>query len=734
MSLIYDDESDIAEKDEEINMEKIEPSIKVGTISKRKGRKTKRSEEYEDTLDNEALVNIPTKSISVKNKRNKKNSKVNIKEKEKDKDKDKEKEKDKDKEINDTSYEGVDIPLINNNINNGSLMLTELLDLDNINSEGNKSKSKITLNIDEKEKEEKNNTFLQKKLENIKIPTSLKKGINSGIQKTHDEIHDELKNDILNISKRNASINDLLILNKSHSNVFLTRVERISKENIKRLKNLKIEEQYLKKNIAKLEQNKKLIENGLPLKSNVVDTNIRKTQLKNMATIKEELVSKLYKINEKIDILLNEEKMRKKGKVRLYYDNLEDEQEQYNLHLAKLQKEQTIQRTKFSDDLKLAFEKKQKNCEKKEKELLDKKNKFLKNIKDKDREMILKRKKDADEKLEKTKRHIHDKYSKKLNEYLFYKYKEKFENNEKKLIDKVNMIKKDSLVTKKEILDLAKKIKMQKKLLLEDAEDKKKQLIKLWSYRSQTLPVYKHPLTIKIEKEHALKIEREEEEKKKKECNELEKRNYKPPKVIISQKLKTQREIRKDKIDKESVLRTELSNKKRLDKYKFTPINSPKHLKIIHELSQELNNNNYIDYNEIKNIINKKNKKKLKPIQILHPKPEKPIDYLTEMITKKNKNKDEKDVEKEKEINNDINMNNLFNKNKEKEKGGNIIESLKMAKATTEAIDNKVQQKKQIMKLNGGYLNNPQLGDEVGDLLIESIQTKLGIMNKLNGE
>ena len=79
-------------------------------------------------------------------------------------------------------------------------------------------------------------------------------------------------------------------------------------------------------------------------------------------------------------------------------------------------------------------------------------------------------------------------------------------------------------------------------------------------------------------------------------------------------------------------------------------------------------------------------------------------------------------------------MNNLFNINKEKEKGGNIIESLKMAKATTEAIDSKVQQKKQILKLNGGYLNNPQLGDEVGDLLIESIQTKLGIMNRLNGE
>ena len=124
--------------------------------------------------------------------------------------------------------------------------------------------------------------------------------------------------------------------------------------------------------------------------------------------------------------------MRKKGKVKQYYDNLEEDQEQYNLHLVKLKEEQNVQRTKFSDDLKLAFEKKQKYCEKKEKELLDKKNQFLKNIKDKDREMILKRKKDADEKLEKTKKHINDKYSKKLNEYLFYQYKEKYENKWRK--------------------------------------------------------------------------------------------------------------------------------------------------------------------------------------------------------------------------------------------------------------------------------------------------------------
>ena len=712
MSLIYDD-SDIAEKDEEINVEKIIQDDKEKNENpKNKNNKKKETKEEEDDyiLAHEALMNIPTKSISLKKKYKMKNlSPVSP------------------KEVYDSSLDNVDIPLINNNINNGSLMLTELLDLENNNS-ANKLKSKITLN--KTYEKEESSKYLKKKLDNIKLSTSLKDGINSGIRKTHDEIHDDFKNDILNISKKNTSINEILSLNKSNSHIFLTGVDKISKENIKRLKNLKLEEEYLKKNLAKLEQNKILIENGVPLKNNIIDTNIRKSQLKNISDIKENLVSKLLKINQKIDILLNEEKLRNKGRVKQYYDNLEDSQEQYNLHLVKLQKEQNMQREKFNEDLKLANEKKQKELEKKEKEIEDKKNQYLKNMKDKERENFLKRKKDVDEKLEKTKKFINEKFSKKISEYRFYKYKENFENNEKKLIDKVNMVKKDSLVTQKEIQELSKKIKEQKKLLSEDAEEKKKQLLKLWTYRSQTLPIYKHPLTIKLEEEQILKLEKEEEEKKKKEYLELEKRNYKPPKVVINEKLKTQREARKEKTDKESVLKTELNNKKKLDKFKFTPITSTKHMRIIHELSQELNNNNYIDYDEVKSMLGKRNKKILKPIHILHPKPDKPIDYLTQMIMEKDKKKS-KSNDKDKEKLTDFDINKIFDKNKEK---GTIIESIKMAKIHTETIDNKVQQKKQMLRINGGYLNNPELGDEVGDLLIESISNKLKIMNKLNGE
>ena len=634
----------------------------------------------------------------------------------------------------DTSLEGLEIPILNNNINNGSLMLTELLDIDNknnqeeINNITNNNINNRTLNVSENN----NNSFLKKKLENVKLPKNLKNDINSGIEKSHLEIHDDFKNDLLNISNKKTTVNELLGLNKSNGNIFLTSVDKISKENLKRLKSLKLEEKNIKKNIAKINMNTKLLEDGLSLKNDIVDENIRKSQLKNMNDLKEDFITKLIKVNQKIELILNEEKFSQKGKKKLDWENLDEAQEEYNAHLKKLKEEQNKNKAKFDSDLKIAYEKHQKFCDQLELEKSGKLEKLIKERKDTERKVILKRKKEADEILEKSKKYLNEKFTKKDNDYRYYQLKEKFENNEKKLIDKVNMQKKDPLITQEEIKELSKRIKEQKKLLGEDAEEKKKQLIKLWSYRSQTLPTYKHPLTVKLEEELALKMQQNEEDKKKKECNDLEKRNYQPPKVIQSQKLKSQRETRKDKVDRESVMKTELNNKKRLDRLKFTPIISPKNLKKIQEeINQEINNDLEFD---IKSLLQKKKKKILKPIRILHPKPEKPIDYLTQMIVEKEKSKNKSIQEKtEDSIDIKTNLNNKISSRNEKNVD-NIIDTLKMVKAQTETIDNKVQLKKQILKLNGGYLNNPKLGDEVGDLLIESIQTKLNIMNKLNGD
>ena len=686
MSLIYNEfeGSDKNGNDEELKIEKMDLDSKKTKKKKTKRKKAKKNSEEKKELASDSKEKVIDKY--------------------------------------DTSLEGLEIPILNNNINNGSLMLTELLDIDN-NKNNQEEVNNITNN---------NNSFLKKKLENVKLPKNLKNDINSGIEKSHLAIRDDFKNDLLNISNKKTTINDILGLNKSNGNIFLTSVDKISKENLKRLKSLKLEEKNIKKNIAKINMNTKLLEDGLSLKNNIVDENIRKSQLKNMNNLKENFITKLIKVNQKIELILNEEKLSQKAKNKLDFENLDEAQEEYNLHLKKLKEEQNKNKAKFDTDLKIAYEKHQKFCDQLELEKSGKLEKLIKERKESERQVILKRKKEADEILEKSKKYLNEKFTKKDNEYKYYQLKENFENNEKKLIDKVNMQKKDPLVTQEEIKELSKKINEQKKILIEDAEEKKKQLIKLWSYRSQTLPTYKHPLTVKLEEELALKMQKYDDDKKKRECNDLEKRNYQPPKVTQSLKLKNQRETRKDKVDRESVMQTELNNKKRLDRLKFTPIVSPKNLKIIQEeLNQELNNQVEFD---IKSLLQKKKKKILKPIRILHPKPEKPIDYLTQMIIEKEKNKN-KSMQEYTEDSVDIKPSiekKIISRNEKREE--NIIDTLKMVKAQTESIDNKVQQKKQILKLNGGYLNNPKLGDEVGDLLIESIQTKLNIMNKLNGD
>ena len=699
MSLIYNEfeGSDKNGNDEELKIEKMDLDSKKTKKKKTKRKKAKKNSEEKKELASDSKEKVIDKY--------------------------------------DTSLEGLEIPMLNNNINNGSLMLTELLDIDNnknnqeeVNNITNNNINNRTLNINENN----NNSFLKKKLENVKLPKNLKNDINSGIEKSHLEIRDDFKNDLLNISNKKTTINDILGLNKSNGNIFLTSVDKISKENLKRLKSLKLEEKNIKKNIAKINMNTKLLEDGLSLKNNIVDENIRKSQLKNMNDLKENFITKLIKVNQKIELILNEEKLSQKAKNKLDFENLDEAQEEYNLHLKKLKEEQNKNKAKFDTDLKIAYEKHQKFCDQLELEKSGKLEKLIKERKESERQVILKRKKEADEILEKSKKYLNEKFTKKDNEYKYYQLKENFENNEKKLIDKVNMQKKDPLVTQEEIKELSKKINEQKKILIEDAEEKKKQLIKLWSYRSQTLPTYKHPLTVKLEEELALKMQKYDDDKKKRECNDLEKRNYQPPKVTQSLKLKNQRETRKDKVDRESVMQTELNNKKRLDRLKFTPIVSPKNLKIIQEeLNQELNNQVEFD---IKSLLQKKKKKILKPIRILHPKPEKPIDYLTQIIIEKEKNKN-KSMQEYTEDSVDLKPSiekKIISRNEKREE--NIIDTLKMVKAQTESIDNKVQQKKQILKLNGGYLNNPKLGDEVGDLLIESIQTKLNIMNKLNGD
>ena len=454
-----------------------------------------------------------------------------------------------------------------------------------------------------------------------------------------------------------------------------------------------------------------MIQNSVPLKDNLVENNIRNSQLKTISKTKDELMLRLEKINQKIEILLYEEKLRQKS-IQQFLPEEEDESK-FNIQLAKMQKKENKIRLKFQKDIEKTIDKKNKELDEKEKNLSNMRQKLFEEARKKEKELFLKRKNEIDEKLEKTKKFINEKVKKAEKDYLFFKFKENFEQKEKRLIDKINMTKKMPLVTQEELKELADKIEMQKQYLVDNAEEKKKQLQQLWKYRSQTLPNYRHPLQVKIEEEKIRKINEEEDEHKRKE-------------VKINKRLKTIREKRINQSNKDMVLETELNNKKRLNKFRISPINITRNKSIKDEQNSILNKNNYIDLNEVKKaLVNKnKNKAKLKPIQILHPKPDKPIDYLKELKEKRNLSTE---IEKKKVDNFD----DLFTGDKGNE---NILESLEMAKIRTDSIDKQVERKKEIMNASGGYLKNPYMASEIGDLLVESIQAKLKIMNKLNGE
>ena len=148
-----------------------------------------------------------------------------------------------------------------------------------------------------------------------------------------------------------------------------------------------------------------------------------------------------------------------------------------------------------------------------------------------------------------------------------------------------------------------------------------------------------------------------------------------------------------------------------------------KYKKFSDDLNKEIktNKNTLKDIKLNNSLSPRRNKKRLYP---LHPKSKTKIDYLTELIIKK---------EKKKSLSNEKDLKEDFNKAKwSKEindKNGSITENINYVKEQTKIIDNKIKQKEQFLKLNGGVENSPEIGQEMSKLIIDSIGAKLSILN-----
>ena len=546
------------------------------------------------------------------------------------------------------------------------------------------------LNFNEKKEENPKKAYLKEKYPESKNPPNLRKAIKLGIKKTHDEIHKKFLEE--NLTLNNKTPKEIPL------NLFINN-KKLSVKNSRVLKMLKEKEKNLSFNISKLTSQHKMIESLLIPKKDIVGYNNREYNLKIIKANRENLIEKLENVNEEIkEIIITQRNSEKKEKTIPDYRILNNSQEEYNKHLIEIGKKSNDSNIRFRNKMKSSYDKREKEIDLKEKELFEQK---IKNFKDKineEKKLISERKKKNDELTNHISKLANEK-PKSPENYIYYKLKENYEKKQKKLLDKFLSQKKEPVMRKNEFDELEKRVNEQKRLMEKNNEEKKKKLMELWLYRSQTLPSYHHPL-IKVVKEEEKNKKRgwNELDKKTKECNDLEKRYFKPPKVIINEVLRKQIEDRKKTINKDNIRKLRIiKNNQRLKLSSIKPITRKN---IEHQLSF--------------NKLNKKNIKILKPIKISPPKRK---DYLKDVISKTSRGRSPNTSLA-------INFNNILEKN-----NNNVVESLITAREQIEKIDDKIKRKKVLLNMKDSYSKDVNLLDQVGKLLIDSVQSKINVLS-----
>ena len=599
------------------------------------------------------------------------------------------------KEQNPENKKEENILIEKNNVNNNELTMKKEENNENINKkEGGGFMITELLNVNENKEENLKNAYLKEKYPQINSPSNLQKAIKLSLKKTHEDIRKKFIEENLTFNNSKTPKDKQLYL--------LINNKKLSGKNSKLLKILKENEKSLSFNIGKLTSQQKMVEDFLIPKEDKVGCNNRDYNLKIIKNNKENLMKKLERVNEQIrEIIIKESNSENKDRIIPDYRILDDNQEEYNKHLVEVGKKSNYSTIKYRNKMKSSYEKREKEIDLKEKELKEQKEKDFKEKIKEEKELISKRKKKNDDITNNINKHAKEKTTNPGN-YIYNKLKEKFDEKQKKLLDKIHLMKKEPVMRKNDFDELEKKVNEQKKLMEIDNEERKKKLLELWLYRSQTLPSYHHPLIKYVEEEEKNKRrEWNELDKKRRECNDLEKRNFKPPKVTINQVLRKQIEERKKIKNRDDIRKLRIDNKN--NRFKFSPIKPITRKNIEHQLSYNKLNNN-----------NKKSKKILKPIKILSPKPK---DYLRDIINKTRRSPESSLA---------INFSNILESN-----NSNIVESLMTARNQIEKIDDKLKRKKMLLNMKDSYTNDVNLVDQVGQLLVDSVQSKINVLSKI---
>ena len=614
-------------------------------------------------------------------------------------------------------------------------------------------------NVKEEEKEEekieeKNNSQTKNFLEEKMAQMNINKNVLSKINKSMDKQVKNLEDDILNNKVLMTEIPKNLnkILSRSLQKIPNYHFSNFDVKNkFKTLKDLQQEKEQLNMKLQKLIINEQFLENEGHMQMNEgseknfspVDLNLYESKKKSIQSKKTDILNKMEQINDDIKkIVSSGEETSRKERIKNYLETYERDKELIEQKAKKYFQETRERNQRIQNNLNRKLEKLKKDIDEKEKREELKKKEIFQKFKEHEKAIIQKRTKQNDEKVNMFKPFLKKVPKNNVRNYLFFKKDEEYLKEEQILIDKENLRRKEKMkIDFNEIKEFEKNaFNYKEKFEAENAERKKKLLLE-WKERKGALPTYVCRFQDDLRKENEkeenqkelnmeLKLKKqtfayniknnkqpEINEKLKKQRTDLIK-SLENPKLAVKERLLFQRQKKAEELlsekGKEFKKQNKTMKKLKLKKNESDSINI-----VNSSTNMNLNRNN-------------SNKKIFSAVVYpLHPKPEKKIDYLEEFRNEKEKkNSSDKNENNEEQLNNNtIKWEKAMNNNK-----GNLIENINYVKEKAKILDDNVKKKEKVLKLNGGIEKNPEMGQKISDLLIDSIEAKLSILSKVNNE
>lgn len=410
--------------------------------------------------------------------------------------------------------------------------------------------------------------------------------------------------------------------------------------------------------------------------------------------------------------------------------------------MKKLQEESEKIQLLMQKDLEKQREKRINEIIELEKEEEQKRMDLLKKLRDKEREDIEKRKNKNTEELLKIKSFIRKKPNKTT--YLYKKNEDNYTDKENNLVKLENIKRKAYMkhIDLNEFNEMKKNFDQMKSKRILESNEKIKLTKDTWCQRHKLIPLYANPLSkLVIEEENKMKQEEQNKILQRKTLKKIQKnysqKNVPKPLKIIKEKItendNSEKFSKREKVHMaKSNSYSDILRQKAIEKYK-----AAKNKREKNKIDDEGDEDIYIDEPQLSQKIlgNKKNDKKYNKINQSFEKHKNnkgknvTIDYLKERrkINELNREKKRNAGELTKldySGTNDI-------KKLIKENGIND-NMLKVAKCKLDSIDEKKRQKNLLLKCSGGVANKPELGEEVCDLMIDSIQAKLSLIKEID--